>query len=57
MNGVQRATKEIRMLKQQAKIELRARAKRLKAEGLPHSALLHRLGVSSSKLYSLLKGE
>lgn len=43
-------------LKRERREELRKKAKKLKSEGLEHSVLLHRLGVSATQLYKLLKG-
>lgn len=55
MNGVQKAVRERKVLRAKAKEDLRKRVHKLKAEGLSVSALVHRLGVSSSLVYSLLK--
>ena len=45
-------------MKKQADAELKKRARKLKAHGeLQHVELAHRLGVSSTKLYDLLKDD
>ena len=56
MNGMEKALKEKAEAKRKANEDLKVRARKLKADGeLQHHQLAHRLGVSATKLYSLLK--
>lgn len=54
--SVKEGLRERAHLKATKRADLRAKARKLRQEGLQHSAILHRLGVSSTQLYKLLKG-